>query len=299
VNLVEALLERPTVERVVCLDRVPFPWSHPKLQMEQVNARSQPDLLKRLEGVDLVFHLAADSNVDRIAADPSSAVANNVGLTGMLLDASRRAGVSRFLLASSTWVYMGSNEPVLTESVPLLPLGPGNLYAATKLCCELLCRAYQEQFDLATTVLRFSTPYGPHMRPELVVLKFVRQAMAGEPITIAGRGEQTRNFIYVGDLVEALIRAAMHPIAVGRTYNLSGLRPVSIRELAEAVRQVVPGAPPIRYVDGRSCDFVGRFESSELAQKELGWVPATDIVEGVRRLYEWSCATERRLERTA
>lgn len=286
-NLLETLVNSEHVDRVVSLDRLPCPWSDPKLETRQLDGGRLPELIEAVTGVDRVFHLAADSDVDKIQADPSTAVRNNVGFTGELLEACRQQGVGRFLFASSTWVYMDCQDEVLTEDTPVAPPIPSNLYAATKLAGEILCHSYHQHFGLPTTVLRFATPYGRYMRPELVVLKFIRQAMRGEPITIAGGGHQTRNFVYVGDLADGLLLAALEPRAAGRTYNLSGARPVSIRELAETVRRVVPNAPPVQYVGSREADFSGRFELCDRARQELGWEPATEIEAGVQHLYDW------------
>jgi nucleoside-diphosphate-sugar epimerase len=129
------------------------------------------------------------------------------------------------------------------------------------------------------------------MRPELVVYKFLRQAIDGKPITIAGQGQQTRCFIHINDLVEGIIQAAITPSAAGKTYNLPGPRPISIRELAELVTELVPNSPEIIFVPGRQNESRGQAISRSRAENELGWQPRVDVRDGVRELYAWLNST--------
>src|SRR3954469_24342290 len=122
------------------------------------------------------------------------------------------------------------------ESLPLHP--PAHLYTATKLAGELYCHAYGELYGLEHTVLRFGIPYGPRARPAAVIPAFPARALAGEPLTIAGDGSQSRRFVYVEDLAEGVVRA-LAPAAANRTYNLVGSEDTSVREIALAVREAV------------------------------------------------------------
>jgi UDP-glucose 4-epimerase len=234
-------------------------------------------------GCDAIAHLAAAADVGEVAQDPETAEKLNARGTFNVLEAAREEGVGRVIYASTVWVYSES-EGFVDEDVPLHP--PAHLYTATKLAGELYCRSYSELFGLDTTILRFGIPYGPRARPAAVVPSFVRRALEGEPLSIAGTGEQTRRFVYVEDLAEGVVRA-LAPVAANRTYNLVGQEDVSIREIADTVRALV-GDVEIEHTPGRAGDFNGgAVISGERAARELGWHPETGFREGVSKYIAW------------
>jgi UDP-glucose 4-epimerase len=234
-------------------------------------------------GCDAIAHLAAAADVGEVAKDPESAERLNARGTFNVLEAAREEGVERVIYASTIWVYSECDGEV-DEDIPLHP--PAHLYTATKLAGELYCRSYSELFGLDTTVLRFGIPYGPRARPAAVIPSFVNRALAGEPLSIAGSGEQTRRFVYVEDLAEGVVRA-LAPVAANRTYNLVGREEVSIRAIADTVRDLV-GNVEIEHTPGRAGDFSGGAEISGVrAAQELGWHPETDFREGVSRYIAW------------
>ncbi|HEX6458035.1 MAG TPA: NAD-dependent epimerase/dehydratase family protein [Thermoleophilaceae bacterium] len=234
-------------------------------------------------GCDAIAHLAAAADVGEVAKDPDTAERLNSRGTFNVLEAAREEGVQRVIYASTIWVYSEA-EGSVDEDVPLHP--PAHLYTATKLAGELYCRSYSELFGLDTTILRFGIPYGPRARAAAVVPSFVARALAGEPLSIAGTGEQTRRFVYVEDLAEGVVRA-LAPVAANRTYNLVGRDDVSIRNIADTVRDLV-GDVDIVHTPGRAGDFKGGAEiSGQRAAVELGWHPETDFREGVTRYIAW------------
>jgi len=285
-NLLQALADAHRFDHLISLDRVPPPAQIRGCQHVQVDLRDHAGVQPHLQGADVVFHLAAAANVDA-QASTLRVIEDNVAATGVLLEGARQASVSRFVFASTVWVYMGVEQPWLTEHTPLLPPVSLNLYAATKISSELLCRAYHQQLGLPCTILRFETPYGPHMRADLVVSRFLQQALRDESITIAGDGRQTRNFIYVRDLIDGVIAAGFAPIASGKTYNLPGPEPVSIRELADVIREATRSPSPITFVDGRLHDSRGPQLSRALAESDLGWTPKVRIRDGIHYLLAW------------
>ena len=145
----------------------------------------------------------------------------------------------------------------------------------------MYCRAYGELYGVEHTILRFGIPYGPRSRPTAVVAAFVARALAGEPLTINGDGMQSRQFVYVEDLAEGVV-AALVPAAAGRIYNLVGDECVSVREIAETVRDLI-GSVPIVYAASRPADLRSVRISGRRAASELGWEPTTSFAEGVRR----------------
>ena len=242
-----------------------------------------PRLCRAMRGCDVVIHLAAAADVARVEAAPTDSEERNAHGTLHVLEAARRSGVGRILYASTIWVYSDTEREVMEETAPLLP--PAHLYSATKLAGELYCHSYKELYGLDYTILRFGIPYGPRARPAAVVPAFVTRALAGEPLTVAGDGLQSRRFVYVEDLAEGVVRA-LSPVAANRVYNLVGSEDITVAEVAETVRDLVGGVEITR-VAGRAADFAGAPVSGARAQQELGWSPSTPFREGVRRYVEW------------
>ena len=243
---------------------------------------------RALEGCDAVLHLAAVADVDQVATAPAPADRVNVRGTQTLLDAARDARLSRFVYASTIWVYGDAAGPESVEEDA--PLGlPKHVYTATKIAGEMYTTSYGELYGLEWTILRFGIPYGPRARPTAVVPAFTAKALAGQPLTIAGDGTQSRRFVYVEDLAEGCV-AALAPVAANRIYNLVGRENTSVRAIARAVRDVV-GDVPIVHVEGRAGDLHGGNVSGERAAQELGWEPATSFVDGVRRYVDWVTAS--------
>jgi hypothetical protein len=149
----------------------------------------------------------------------------------------------------------------------------------------MYCRSYEKLYGVETTILRFGIPYGPRARPAAVLPIFVAKALAGDPLTIAGDGSQTRRFVYVEDLAEGVV-AALRPVAAGRVYNLVGDEDVSVRQIADAVRSAV-GDVEIVHTEGRAGDFAGATVSGRRAAAELGWTASTSFAEGVKLYVAW------------
>jgi UDP-glucose 4-epimerase len=244
-----------------------------------------PEVVQRaLAGVDAVLHLAAVADVDQVAKNPTLTDQVNTRGTQMLLEGAREAGVKRFVYASTIWVYGDAAGPeALDENTPLGL--PKHFYTATKIAGEMYTSSYGELYDLEWTILRFGIPYGPRARPTAVVPAFTAKALAGQPLTIAGDGTQSRRFVYVEDLAEGVV-ASLVPEAANRVYNLVGRENTSVRAIARAVRDVV-GDVPIEHIEGRAGDLHGGNISGERAATELGWEPRTAFADGVRRYVEW------------
>jgi UDP-glucose 4-epimerase len=261
-------------------------WPNPSAAYYRTDLFDGPALAAALAGADAVFHLAGAADVNDIAADPAGAVRLNVEGVARVLDAAREAGCRRVLLASTVWVYGATAGPGERSEDALVDLSAaGHVYVSTKLAAELLMHSYREMYGQEFTILRYGIPYGPRMRDALVVARFVHAARAGEPITIAGTGEQQRNYVYVEDLAQAHV-LALSPAAANQTLALEGGTPVSVREIADVVCSLVRPVP-VQHTEARAADFEGLAISNRLAKELLGWAPQTPLPEGVRRYLGW------------
>jgi UDP-glucose 4-epimerase len=261
-------------------------WRNPGATYLEVDLFDQAGLGAAVTGCSAVFHLAGASNVNEVAADPVWAVRLNVEGTARVLEAARHQRCGRVILASTVWVYgaaQGTGE--LAEDFAVDLRRAGHVYVSTKLAAELLVHSYKEMYGQEFTILRYGIPYGPRMREELVVARFVQAVQAGRPITIAGTGEQQRNYVYVEDLADAHVRA-LAPAAAGQVLALEGGTPVSVREIADTVQQLI-GLVPVHYAPARDADYQGVSVSNRAAKELLDWSPVTPFVTGVRRYLDW------------
>ena len=267
-------------------DLIPSPY-HDDVETTIGDLCDPETVRSALDGCQAVIHLAAVADVDQVAKDPTLTDRVNTRGTQVILEAARETGVERFVYASTIWVYGDATGPgALDEDTPLGL--PKHFYTATKIAGEMYTASYGELYDLEWTILRFGIPYGPRARPTAVVPAFTAKAIAGQPLTIAGDGTQSRRFVYVEDLAEGVV-ASLVPRAANRIYNLVGRENTSVRAIARAVRDVV-GDVPIEHIEGRAGDLRGGNISGERAAAELGWEPRTAFPDGVRRYVEWVTA---------
>ena len=234
---------------------------------------------------DVVYMLAAMADVNDVYKNPVETGHVNILAAANVLEAARRNEIERVILASTVWVYEMALETNVNENACLLPSKINHVYTASKIAAELYCHSYQKLYNQQFTILRYGIPYGPRARDSTVIAIFVRRALNGEAITIMGDGSQYRNFIYIEDLALGNV-AALKDIAKNQTYNLEGLRPVTIREVAETVKKLV-GNVEIEYKEARAGDYAGKIVSNEKASKELNWEPKVDLEEGVTRYIQW------------
>jgi UDP-glucose 4-epimerase len=276
---------------VLALDLAPR-RQDPRAEYAELDVLDLAAVQRAFAGVDAVFHLAGMSNVDHAFDDPVRTVRLNVDGTGNVLEAARRSGVRRVLFASTVWVYgAAAGEAPLTEDAPFDLPRAGHVYTSTKIAAETLVHSYQETYGVPFTILRYGIPYGPGMRDELVLARFVKKAAAGEPLTVAGDGRQFRNYVYVRDLADAHL-LALDDVAENEVIALEGSEAVSVLDMAQTVCEHFPGTRIVR-VPARPGDFRGRDVSNEFASRLLGWRPTTPFREGVRSYVDWYLADRR------
>ncbi len=276
----------------VIYDLRPSPWhsspTHPAPGLPSVDTvlgsiTDREALERALHSCDAVAHLAAVADVNDVHAEPEDAERINARGTVAVLEAARRAGVKRIVYASTIWVYSDC-EPEEVDEDTLLP-PPSHLYTSTKLAGELYCKAYQELYGIDYTILRFGIPYGPRAREAAVIPAFVNKALNGDPLTLAGDGSQSRKFVYVEDLADG-VALGLNDVAVNRIYNLASDETVTIKQIAETIKQEM-GDVEIVHTPARPGDFGGKIVSSARAERELGWRAATPFSDGVRKYIDW------------
>jgi UDP-glucose 4-epimerase len=234
---------------------------------------------------DALYLLAAVSDVNDVFHIPVESAQVNIMAVAHVLEAARRTGAGRVILASTTWVYALAEPDEVDEETPLHPDRINHLYTASKLSAEMLCHAYHTLYGVDMTILRYGIPYGPRARLGTVLASFVSNALKGQPITIQGDGRQWRSLIAVEDLAVGNV-AALQNAAKNQTYNLDGPERVEIHRVAEKVRQFFPEVE-IQYTDGRRGDLPPKVVSSQKAFAHLGWKPQIGFEEGAERYVKW------------
>jgi UDP-glucose 4-epimerase len=268
------------------------PPHRPDVGHHRVDIGDLDGLVRAISGAEVVFHLAAVADVHDVSFDPVGATDTNVVGTAKVWEACRRNGVRRAVLASTVWVYGGaSGDGVLDESAAFDLASVGHLYTSSKLAAELVAHSYQELYGLDFTILRYGIPYGPRMRPSLVIPTFVTMALAGEPIIVHGDGSQFRNYVYVEDLAAAHV-LALEDAAANQVLNLEGREPVTVGHLVDAIASALDRKVDVAYGDARAGDYEGRAISAEKAQSLVGWRPMVSFDDGLRRYVEWHLAQE-------
>ena len=237
---------------------------------------------RAVAGVDVVFHQAAIPSVPRSVAEPEHTNRVNVDGTLGLLQAARSAGVRRFVFAASCAAY--GNDPSLPKHEDLMPQ-PESPYALQKLTAEGYCTLFAKLYGFETVALRYFNVYGPRQNPQseyaAVLPRFITACLAGRAPTIFGDGEQTRDFVFVGDVVEANLLAAESPKAVGAVVNVAGGRRISLNELLRAIQDVAGTKLTAQHAPARAGDVRHSLASLARAEALLGYRPATHLLDGL------------------
>ena len=232
--------------------------------------------------VNYVFHQAAQAGVRKSWGRDFEIYAwDNILATQRLLEYYKDCGIKKFVYASSSSVY-GDCELPMKETRMLKPVSP---YGVTKLAAENLCYLYYENYGVPTASLRYFTVYGPRQRPDMAIHLFVRAILNREEITVYGDGNQTRDFTFVDDVVEANLLAAMSS-SQGEVFNVGGGTRISVNELIKIMENVTGRRAVVKYIEKQKGDVKDTLADADKIGK-LGWKPKVGIDEGIRRFVEW------------
>jgi nucleoside-diphosphate-sugar epimerase len=260
------------------------PLAHPRFRF--VESRIQDvDLPALLKDRTHVFHLAAQAGVRKSwGRDFAIYTVNNIEATQTLLEAAcGMTQLERFVYSSSSSVY-GDHTPMpMREDALPQPVSP---YGVSKLAAEQLCYLYFANYGVPTVSLRYFTVYGPRQRPDMGFHKFLRATILGEPITLYGDGDQTRDFTFVSDAVTANVAAATRGVP-GRVYNIGGGSRVSVNEVLRMIGRIAGRTPLITVDPVQKGDMRHTYADTSLARADLGYAPTVGLEEGLAAEHRW------------
>jgi UDP-glucose 4-epimerase len=244
--------------------------------------------IKAAADAEIIVHLAANTGVGPSVEDPRTDMLNNVIGTFNYLEAARVNEVSRFVFASSG-APVGEVDPPIHEELPPHPVSP---YGASKLAGEGYCSAYNKSFGIDTVILRFGNVYGPgSLHKSSVVAKFIRQSLNGETLEIYGDGLQTRDFIYIDDLIHAVLLAAQVPNIGGEAFQIATSRETTVGEMAEMLVSEMSKVGlkniKLKNTEKRLGDVMRNYSDTSKASLLLGWTAKTHLQDGIKKSVEY------------
>lgn len=265
---------------------------HPEYRLVEVDIRDAAGLRRELSGdFDAIVHLAAKAGVRPSIEDPVGYYEVNVQGTQNLLELAKEWGVKQFVFASSSSVYgVNPRVPWREDDHDLQPISP---YASTKLSGEMLGHVYSHLYGIRFVALRFFTVYGPGQRPDLAIHKFARLIRAGKPIPVFGDGSTARDYSYIDDIVEGVVRSISFSGAPFARINLGSDKPVLLRDMIAALEEALGQKAVIQRLPDQPGDVPQTWADLSNADALLGKIPRTAFLDGLRRFVEWFVATGR------
>ncbi|MGB7293255.1 MAG: NAD-dependent epimerase/dehydratase family protein [Thermodesulfobacteriota bacterium] len=242
------------------------------------------NLREIVDQVDVVYHQAAIPGVRTSwGQNFEQYTVNNINATQILLEACRYKRIKKFIYASSSSVYGDAIELPIRESSPKSPISP---YGVTKLAGENLASLYFKCYGVPTVSLRYFTVYGPRQRPDMAFHRFISAILDEREIEIYGNGEQTRDFTYLDDAVEANVRAFLNG-KEGGIYNIGGGSRVKLIESLNIIEEISGKKADLKFIEAQRGDVMHTYADVSTAKRDLGYSPNVDIKEGLRRHYDW------------
>jgi dTDP-glucose 4,6-dehydratase len=288
-NLVEFLLSKGFEVRI--LDSLTYAGKLKNIEnfLENVeffegDMRNYEFVHKAVDDCDIIFHLAAKSHVHESISNPMPFLEVNLMGTANVLEAGKMCDTKKIVYVSSSEVYGDAVYVPMDEKHPLNPRSP---YAASKAAADRLCYAYYVTYGTPITIIRPFNQYGPKQHVEKVIPRFITNALRGKPLTVAGSGRQTRDWVFVKDTCNGLVKAASKKKAIGEVFNLGSGEEVSVIEIAKKIIKLCKGKCKIEFIDERSGQVMKHISDSSKAKKLLGWKAKTKFDEGLANTFEW------------
>jgi len=245
------------------------------------------DFIKKAsEGMDIIYHLAAEANVNYYFNAPqSSTVLNTIG-TVNVLEAARENNVKRVLFASTEWVYQGAKENEVDEDTQLYPNAPDHIYTSSKIASELYIINYKKLYNVDYTIIRFGIPFGERARPETVTPIFLSKALKNDKITVDGSETNFRQFIYVKDLVDGCVKC-LQEAGQNQVFNINGSKKIRIIDIITTLEKIMGRKIDYQVEQDRVGNYNGRLVKTEKAKRMLGWEPTYSYEEALGHYYNW------------
>jgi nucleoside-diphosphate-sugar epimerase len=258
------------------------------LEIIEGDIRNPDSVRKAVNQIDIIFHEAAFVSNPLSILEPKTCFDVNVHGTENLLEEARNSGVTRIVLASSAAVYGNSDDLPHFENILLQPLSP---YAASKYINEVYAGLYTRSFGIEVVSLRYFNVFGPRQNPDseyaAAIPIFIRNLLSNQEIMIFGDGKQTRDLIYIQDIVGANLLASEHPNAPGQVFNICTGIEISIEQLVDTIRQQFPDSKKPTYKQPRTGDIYRSVGKPDLAGEILGFEPKTTLKQGLIQTIEW------------
>lgn len=259
-----------------------------RFEVIEGDVRDASKVAAAVRDIEIIFHEAAFVSVPESMEKPQDCFDVNITGTSTLFEAARKAGVRRVVIASSAAVYGDSDALPLLEDTPLRPMSP---YAVSKCVDEMYAALYTQSFELKVAALRYFNVYGPRQRPDSMyaaaVPIFIRRLRDGKPVTIFGDGGQTRDLIFVGDVVRANLIASEHPAAAGQVFNICTGAETRILDLVNVLYELFPKTPKPIFDAPRTGDIYKSLGCPDKAEKVIGFKARTSLADGLKETVEW------------
>ena len=293
-NIVKRILEQGDFVRVLDnffsgkKENIKEFFNNPNFELMEGDITDLDIAKKAVRGIDFVLHEAAVPSVPRSIEDPIRS--NNANITGTLnmLVAARDGGVKRFVYASSSSVYGDNPELPKREDFPVRPISP---YALTKYAGERYCQIFWQIYKLPTICLRYFNVFGPKQDPKsqyaAVIPNFISAALKGKTVVVYGDGNQSRDFTFVDNVVDANLLAAKNDTTFGEVFNIACNKENSLNQLLSIIEEISGTKIIAEYRDGRAGDVPHSRADILKAEKALGYKPKVDFKGGLLKTFDW------------
>jgi len=259
-----------------------------RLDVHEGDVRDASAVVEAVRGVEIIFHEAAFVSVPESMEKPQDCFDVNITGTSVLFEAARKAGVRRAVTASSAAVYGDADALPLLEDTPLQPTSP---YAVSKCVDEMYAALYTQSFGFEVAALRYFNVYGPRQRPDSMyaaaVPIFIQHMIDNKPVTVFGDGGQTRDLVFIGDVVRANLIASEHPAAAGQIFNVCTGEETRLLDLLDVIHKLFPDAPDHVFAEPRAGDIYKSLGSPARAEKIIGFKAQTKLADGLKETAEW------------
>ncbi len=298
-NFIHYILNKYDDYKIICVDALTYAgnmetlepvMNNPNFKFIKADISERGTIFKifETEQPDIVVNFAAESHVDRSIDNPGLFLQTNIIGTGVLLDASRKYGVERYHQVSTDEVYgdlpIDRTDLFFTENTPIHTSSP---YSASKAAADLLVQSYNRTFKLPVTISRCSNNYGPYHFPEKLIPLMIANALNDKPLPVYGKGENVRDWLYVGDHCSA-IDLVIHKGKVGEVYNIGGHNEKTNLEVVKTIlKELNKPESLIKYVTDRPGHDMRYAIDPTRIKTELGWEPTTLFDEGIQKTIKW------------